>query len=329
MVTGASTADLALVLADARRGITEQSRRHLFLAALLRVPHLVLAVNKMDLVDYAAAAFAELKAAAEALLARLEFASVTCIPISALHGDNVVERSSRMPWYDGPVLLEHLERVPLAADRHAADLRFAVQLVIRPLTASHPDYRGYAGQVVSGVLRAGDRVQVLPAGLSTRVQAIEVLDGPLAEAFAPLSVTVRLEDDLDVARGDLLCHPDQPPLVGQDLEAYLCWLAPTPLQPNGRYALKHTTRAARAVVKSLRYRVDVNTLARDTTATTLGLNDIGRVALRTTTPLPYDAYAHNRATGSFILIDEATNHTVAAGMLLDPRAADAVAGAAA
>jgi bifunctional enzyme CysN/CysC len=316
MVTGASTADLALVLLDARRGITEQSRRHVYLASLLRVPHLVLCVNKLDLVDYAEEAFEAIRQAFLPLLAHVQLQDATFIPISALHGDNVVSRSPRMPWYDGPPLLDYLEQVPIAADRPTA-LRFPIQLVIRPMTTRDPDYRGYAGQVASGVVRAGDEVVALPSGLTTYVQAIDTFEGSLSEARAPMNVTLRLEDELDISRGDLLCHVADQPTVAQDLDALLCWLAPAPLQPHGRYLLKHTTRTARALVQDVRYRMDVNTFQPDSTAPTLRLNDIGRVALRTTTPLLYDAYARNRTTGSFILIDESSNQTVAAGMLLD------------
>ncbi len=319
MVTGASTADLALVLLDARRGVTEQSRRHAVLASLLRVPHLVLCVNKMDLVDYDEGAFAAIREAFAPLLASLAVRAATFIPISALHGDNVVRRSDRLPWYDGPPLLEYLEQVE-RAPVSVTGLRFPVQLVIRPHRREHADYRGYAGQVVGGVVRPGDEVLALPSGLRTHVQTVETFDGPLAEAAPPRNVTLRLADELDVSRGDLLCHPDSPPTVSQVVDALVCWLAPTPLQPNGRYLLKHTTRTTRALVAGLQYRLDVNTAQPDPTDTTLGLNDVGRLALRTTTPLLYDAYARNRATGSFILIDEPTNQTVAAGMLLAPQA---------
>jgi bifunctional enzyme CysN/CysC len=317
MVTGASTADLAIVLIDARRGVTEQSRRHVYLASLLRVPHVMLCVNKMDLVDFDQAAFDELRVAFRPLLAQMDLADVTFIPVSALHGDNVVSRSDRMPWYEGPPLLDYLEHVPIGGDEGPTALRFPVQLVIRPMTTRDPDYRGYAGQVVSGVVCPGDEVVVLPSGLTTRVAAVDTFDGPLPRASAPRSVTLRLADELDISRGDLLCHVDSPPTVGQRLEALVCWLAPRALQPRGRYLLKHTTRMTRAVVDDLRYRVDVNSLRPENEAPTLGLNDIGRVALRTTSPLTYDGYSRNRAMGSFILIDEASNQTVAAGMLLD------------
>jgi bifunctional enzyme CysN/CysC len=319
MVTGASTADLALILLDARRGLTEQSRRHAVLASLLRVPHLALCVNKMDLVDYDQDAFAAIREAFAPLLASLAVRDATFIPISALHGDNVVRRSERTPWYAGPPLLDYLEQVEITRE-NSTRLRFPVQLVIRPHTPEHADYRGYSGQVLGGAVRPGDEVLVLPSGLRTRVQAVDTYDGPVAAAAPPMNVTLRLADELDVSRGDLLCHPESPPTVSQTVEALACWLAPMPLQPDGRYLLKHTTRTTRALVAGVQYRLDVNTAQPDSAATTLGLNDIGRLALRTTTPLLYDAYARNRATGSFILIDEPTNQTVAAGMLLDPHA---------
>ena len=327
MVTGASTADLALVLVDARKGIVEQTRRHVFLAALLRVPHLVLCLNKMDLVGYAEERFACLRAELGALVARLAFRSVTVIPIAALHGDNVTARSPRMPWYGGPTLLEHLEHVPLGAGAEQGPLRFPVQLVIRPRTADQPDYRGYAGQLASGAVRVGDQVLVLPGGLTTRVAAIDTFDGPLAAAAAPRNVTLRLADELDVSRGDLLCHPASPPRVGQDLDAVLCWLTPAVLQPRGRYLLKHTTRTVRALVREVHYRIDIASFQPDHAATVLELNDIGRVTLRATAPLAYDPYAQSRATGAFILIDEVTHHTVAGGLLLPPGAEDVLAAA--
>ena len=316
MVTGASTADLALILIDARNGIVEQSRRHAFLASLLRVPHLVVCVNKMDLVGYDQDVFDAIVAEFRAFAMRLEVTDLSFVPVSALVGDNVVHRSAAMPWYEGSSLLHHLESVHIASDRNLIDVRFPVQYVIRPRDDAHHDYRGYAGQMAGGVLKPGDDVVVLPSGWPSRVEAIETFDGPVAEAFAPMSVTVRLADDLDVSRGDLLCRPHNRPHVGQDIEAMVCWLHPSQLRPGGRYAIQHTTRSARAVVNDLVYRLDVNTLHRDESAESLGLNEIGRVTLRTTAPLFYDEYRRNRATGSFILVDEATNATVAAGMML-------------
>ncbi|NEM08956.1 sulfate adenylyltransferase subunit 1 [Geodermatophilus normandii] len=315
MVTGASTADLAIVLVDARKGMLEQSRRHSFLASLLRVPHLVVAVNKMDLVDWSQQTFEAISDEFSAFAARLDVPDLTVVPISALHGDNVVSRSEKAPWYQGPSLLHHLEHVHVASDRNLVDVRFPVQYVVRPQSDAFHDYRGYAGTVASGVLRSGDEVQVLPSGLTTTVAGIDGPRGPIEEAFAPMAVTVRLADDLDVSRGDLLCRPGNVPQATQDLDALVCWMADEPLRPRQRLAVKHTTRTVRAMVKELTYRLDVNTLHRDPEAAELGLNDIGRVKLRTTQPLFVDDYNRNRVTGRFILVDEATNATVGAGML--------------
>jgi bifunctional enzyme CysN/CysC len=321
MVTGASTADLAVVLVDARNGLTEQSRRHAFLATLLRVPHLVLAVNKMDLVDYDQAAFERIIDEFSAFATKLEIGDLTFIPISALHGDNVVERSLNMPWHDGASLLHHLEHVHIASDRNLIDVRFPVQYVIRPHQATDRDlhdYRGYAGQVAGGVLKAGDEVMHLPSGLTTRVERIDTARGPVDEAFPPMSVTLLLADDLDISRGDLICRPHNQPSASQDIEAMVCWMAEgRDLTRGSRLVVKHTTRTAKAIVRDLQYRLDVNTLHRDESADRLGLNDIGRVSLRTTQPLFHDPYGRNRQTGGLILIDESTNATVGAGMITE------------
>jgi sulfate adenylyltransferase subunit 1 len=322
MVTGASTADLALVLIDARNGVVEQSRRHAFLAALLGIPHLVVCVNKMDLVDWSEARFEEIKAEFRSFAMKLDVHDLTFIPVSALHGDNVVERSATMPWYEGSSLLHHLEEVYIASDRNLIDARFPVQYVIRPQDqSSHElhDYRGYAGTVAGGVLKPGDEVVVLPSGLTTTIAAIDTADGPVAEAFAPMAVTVRLADDLDVSRGDMICRVRNRPHVGQDIEAMVCWLtAEASLRAGAKLAVKHTTRWGRALVKHLQYRLDVNTLHRDESAGGLTLNEIGRVRLRTTVPLFFDEYRRNRTTGSFVLVDEATNNTVGAGIIIGP-----------
>jgi sulfate adenylyltransferase subunit 1 len=318
MVTGASTADLALILVDARKGLLEQSRRHAFLCSMLRVPHLVLCVNKMDLVGWSEEAYEAIADEFTAFAAKLDAPDLTVIPISALHGDNVVTRSASMPWYDGPALLHHLEHVHIASDRNLVDVRFPVQYVIRPQSTRYPDYRGYAGQVASGVLKPGDEVMVLPSGFTSRIAAIETADGPVAQAYPPMSVTIRLTDELDVSRGDLLCRPHNAPAAAQDIDALVCWMDESaPLQPGRRYAVKHTTRNARAVVRALQYRLDVNTLHRDETAEALRLNEIGRVRLRTTVPLLADEYRRNRATGGFIIIDESSNRTVGAGMIVE------------
>ncbi len=311
MVTGASTAHLSIVLVDARQGIVEQSRRHAHIASLLRIPHLVFAVNKMDLVGWTEATFRKIADAVRAL--HLDVRDYTFIPISALTGANVVERSTEMPWYDGPTLLEHLETVPLAHE--LGDARFPVQWVIRPQSEEHHDYRGYAGQVAGGVLRPGDEVVILPAGTTTRIAKIEQHGTPVEVAFPPMSVTLHLEHDVDVSRGDLIARPNHQPTVSQELDAMVCWMTDKPLQPRGRYALKHTTRWTRAIVEGITYRLDVNT-GEHAEVTQLGKNDLGRVRLRTTTPVIFDSYATNRTTGSFILVDEATNTTVAAGMLV-------------
>jgi sulfate adenylyltransferase subunit 1 len=315
MVTGASTADLAIVLVDARKGMVEQSRRHAFLASLLRVPHLVVAVNKMDLVGWSEEVFDTIADEFSAFAAKLSVPDLTVVPISALHGDNVVTHSANTPWYEGPTLLHHLEHVHVASDRNLTDARFPVQYVVRPQTEEHHDYRGYAGTVASGVFRTGDEVQVLPSGLTTTIAGIDGPRGPVDEAFPPMAVTLRLADDLDVSRGDLVAKPENAPTATQDLDALVCWMADEPLRPRQRIAVKHTTRTVRAMVKELAYRLDVNTLHRDREATELGLNDIGRVRLRVTQPLFVDDYTRNRATGRFILVDEATNATVGAGML--------------
>jgi sulfate adenylyltransferase subunit 1 len=323
MVTGASTADLALILVDARNGVVRQSRRHAVVASLLGIPHVVVCVNKMDLVDFREEAFEDVVEDFTAFAVKLDVTDITFVPASALHGDNVVERSARMPWYEGPPLLYHLEHVHIASDRNLADPRFPVQYVIRPMSDEHHDYRGYAGQVASGVLRTGDEVVILPAGRRSRIAAIETYDGPQPEAFPPQAVAVRLEDDLDVSRGDLLCRPHNRPAVTRDVEATLCWMSDAALTPGSRYVLKHTTRSVRAIVKKIRYRIDVESLARDEAAGELALNDIGRVHLRTSGPVMTDPYRENRVTGAFILIDEATNDTVGAGMVTAARAEDA------
>ena len=318
MVTGASTANLAIILVDARLGILEQSRRHAFIASLLRIPHVVFAVNKMDLVGWREEVFRQIEADFRNLAARLDVQDIAFIPVSALTGANVVDRSTDMPWYHGPTLLYHLETVHISSDRNLIDVRFPVQWVLRPQSKDDQlhDYRGYAGQIAGGVMRPGDDVMVLPSGMPTKITKIEQGGQPIDAAFAPMSVTVHLADDVDISRGDMLCRPNNQPTVGQDLDAMVCWMSEKPLQLRGRYALKHTTRWTRAMVTELLYRIDVNTGHRDDTGTEMKLNELGRIRLRTTTPVVYDEYKQNRVTGSFILVDEATNATVAAGMLL-------------
>ena len=317
MVTGASTAQLVIVLVDARHGLLEQSRRHAFLASLLGIRHLMLAVNKMDLIDWDREIFESIRDEFHAFAARLDVQDVTSIPISALHGDNVVTKSDQTPWYDGPALLSHLEEVYIAGDRNLVDVRFPVQYVIRPHTLEHQDHRSYAGTVASGVMRPGDEVVVLPIGKTTRIAAIDGPNGPVAEAFPPMAVSVSLADEIDISRGDLIARTNNHPRIAQEFDATVCWMADsTALEPGRDYIIKHTTRTTRARITALDYRLDVNTLHRDKTATALKLNELGRISLRSQVPLLLDEYTRNASTGSFILIDPDTNGTVAAGMVL-------------
>jgi sulfate adenylyltransferase large subunit len=323
MVTGASTADVAIILVDARKGVIEQTRRHSYIAAILGIPHVVVAVNKMDLAGFSEERFREIEQELRETSKRLELRDVSVIPMSALRGDNVVERGpageTAMPWYDGPTLLEHLETVEIAGDRDLDHRRFPVQWVIRPISDEHHDYRGYAGQVAGGVWRAGDEVVVLPSSRRTRVAAVETADGPLEVAIPGMSVTVRLADDLDVSRGDLLADPEQAPVVARELDATVCWMAERPLEPGTRLVVKHTTRTVRAIADELVSVVDIHTLEDQPGPERLELNDIASVRLRLAEPLAVDRYAENRATGAFILIDEATNDTVGAGMIVQAK----------
>ena len=315
MVTGASTADLSIVLVDARKGVSEQTRRHAFISSLLRIPHVVVCVNKMDLVGYDEDVFYTILEEMTDWAARLQIPDMTFIPISALNGDNVVERSDAMQWYGAAPLLYHLEHVVIAPDRNLNDVRFPVQWVIRPMSDEHHDYRGYAGQVAGGVLRPGSEVVVLPGGQRTTVAAIDSYSGELESAFPTMSVALRLSDEIDISRGDMIVEAEDQPVTARELEAMVCWMSDQPLQARGKYTIKHTTRSARAIVEEVEHRVDINTLDH-VPASQLGLNEIGRVRLRCSAPLVVDAYARNRATGSFILIDESTNDTVAAGMVI-------------
>jgi bifunctional enzyme CysN/CysC len=318
MVTGASTAQLVIVLVDARNGLLEQSRRHAFLASLLGVQHIVLAVNKMDLIGWDQERFNEIRDEFHAFAARLDVHDVTAIPMSALNGDNVVTKSAAAPWYDGPPLLRHLEEVYIAGDRNLVDVRFPVQYVIRPQTREHADHRSYAGTVASGVMRPGDEVIVLPSGKTSRITVIDGPSGPVAEAFPPMAVSISLADDIDISRGDMLARPHNQPEATTEFDAMVCWMADdAALEPGRDYLIKQTTRTTRARVAALEYRLDVNTLHRDKSATALKLNELGRVTLRTQVPLLLDEYSRNAATGSFILIDPDTNVTVAAGMVRD------------
>jgi bifunctional enzyme CysN/CysC len=317
MVTGASTADLALILVDARKGVLEQSRRHAFIASLLGIPHLVVCVNKMDLVGWSKDRFEEIREEFRRFSMKLDVHDLSFVPMSALHGDNVVNRSTEMTWYEGSSLLHHLEEVHVASDQNLIDARFPVQYVIRP----HQDFRGYAGTVSGGVFKPGDEVAVLPSGFTSTVERIWGPGGePVQEAFPPQAVTIELADHVDVSRGDLICRPNNRPHVGQDVDAMVCWLTEqSSLKPGAKYTVKHTTQAVRGSVRELDYRLDINTLHRDEAAETLSLNEIGRIRLHTQQPLLFDPYKRNRGTGSFILIDEATNNTVAAGMVIGPR----------
>ena len=321
MVTGASSANLSVVLVDARLGVVEQSRRHACIASLLRIPHLVVAVNKMDLVDWSEERFLEICEQFEEFLPRLDIKDVKFIPVSALNGDNVVDASAHMPWYPGPPLLAHLETVHIGSDWNLADLRLPVQWVNRP---NHPhdaalhDFRGFSGQLAGGIVRVGQRVMVLPGGYTSTVKQIWTFDGPLQEAFCPQSVTLVLSDDLDGSRGDLITHPDHLPATGAELHAQVCWLHPRPLQNGRRYLLKHTTQTVQAAVTAIEHRIDISTLEEEPAPPALTMNDVGSIRLRTAKPLIYDGFAANRQTGSFILIDPATNATVGAGMLLAP-----------
>ena len=317
MVTGASTANVAVVLIDARKGVIEQTRRHSFISSLLGVPHMIVCVNKMDLVDYNQEVFQEIRKEFEEFSAKLRVVDIRFVPMSALKGDNVVNESEAMPWYTGKSFLSILEEMHIASDRNLVDCRFPVQYVIRPQREEFHDYRGYAGQISGGIFKPGDEVVVLPSGFTSTVRSIETADGPIDEAYPPMSVVMQLENDIDISRGDMICRPGNQPLVGQDLEAMVCWMSEqTRLTPGRKYILKHTTRRVRTLVKDLEYRLDINSLHRDQDATHLSLNDIGRISLRTTQPLFFDRYRDNRGTGSFVLMEDGTFNTVAAGMIL-------------
>jgi sulfate adenylyltransferase large subunit len=315
MVTGASTADLAIILVDARNGVVEQTRRHAYITSILRVPHITVAVNKMDLVDWSQGRYDEIARDLETL----GLSDLHVIPMSALQGDNVVDPSENMLWYDGQPLLEHLETIELAFDRNLDARRFPVQWVIRPMSDEHHDYRGYAGTVAGGVWQAGDEVVVLPAGLRSRVEAVETAEGPLEAAVPPQSVTIRLADDIDVSRGNMLADPERAPIVAREVDARVCWMSERPLEPRAKIGVKHTTRSVRAIVDELVSLTDIETLEEVAGPERLELNDIGVVRLRLSEPLAVDPYAENRETGAFILIDESTNDTVGAGMILTAR----------
>ena len=316
MVTGASTANVALVLVDARNGVVEQTRRHAIIASLLQIPHLVVCINKMDLVDYSEDAYEKIKEDFEKFAAKLDVKDVHFIPISALKGDNVVHRSERMNWYDGSTLMYYLENVHIASDYNFIDPRFPVQYVVRPNTDEHHDYRGYAGRIAGGIMKKGDEVMVLPSGFTSKIKKIDSFDGELQEAFPPMSVTVLLEDEIDISRGDMIVRVNNQPEISQDMDVMISWFNERPLTPRGKYTIMHTTQEARCMIKEVKYRLDINTLHRDLENKEIKMNDIARITLRTTKPLFVDPYRKNRITGSVILVDEGTNETVGAGMII-------------
>lgn len=316
MVTGASTANVALILIDARHGIVEQTRRHAFIASLLQIPHLVICINKMDLVDYSEEVYNKIKEEFAEFSYKLDVRDVHFIPMSALNGDNVVEKSENMPWYGGSSLLYFLENVHIGSDHNLIDCRFPVQYVIRPYNDEFHDYRGYAGRIAGGVFKKGDKVMLLPSGFTSTIDKIITYDGELEEAYPPMSVTLLLQDDLDLSRGDMIVRENNHPTITQDLEVMVCWFNEKPLQLRGKYAILHTTQEARCVIKEIRYKLNINTLHRDEEDKTIGMNDISRIVIRTTKPLFTDSYRRNRISGSLLFVDEGTNETVGAGMII-------------
>ena len=316
MVTGASTANLAIILVDARKGILEQTYRHSYIASLLQIPHIVVCINKMDLVDWDEKTFNQIVHDYKAFAAKLDVKDVHFIPISALEGDNVVMRSENMNWYNGPTLMYLLESIHIGSDLNHIDARFPVQYVIRPMKNEYHDYRGYAGRIAGGVFRVGDRVRALPSGFTSKIKSINTMDGELQEAFAPQSVTFLLEDEIDISRGDMIVRENNVPQTEQEFDVMLCWMNDKKMVPGGKYILRHTARECKCVIKEVKYKLNINTLQRLEDDLEIGLNDIGRVTLRTTVPLFFDSYRKNRNTGSIILIDEATNETIAAGMIV-------------
>ena len=316
MVTGASTANVAIILIDARNGVLEQTIRHAFIATLLRIPHIIVCVNKMDLVDYKEEVFIRIQKAFKQLSVRLDVQDIRFIPISALKGDNVVDRSNKMDWYDGPTLLYLLENIHISSDINYVDSRFPIQCVIRPQIEKYHDYRGYAGRIASGTFRKGDKVTILPSGFTSEIKSIDTMTGSMEQAFAPQSVVITLEDDLDISRGDMIVREGKMPESGQDIEMMICWLNEKPMIPNGKYWVKHAANDARCIIKEVPFKIDINTLERNYDDKSVGLNEIARLKIRTTKPLYHDPYRRNRITGSIILIDESTNNTVGAGMIV-------------
>lgn len=316
MVTGASTANLAIILIDARKGMLEQTHRHSFIASLLKIPHVVVCVNKMDLVDYSQEVYEKIVEDYKAFASKMDINDVNFVPISALNGDNVVDRSEKMPWYGGSTLLYLLENVHIASDYNHIDCRFPVQGVIRPHTVDHQDFRGYTGRIEGGIFRPGDQISVLPSGFTSKIKTIELNGEQLEEAFPPMSVTMTLEDEIDISRGDMIVRPNNQPNVSQDFDAMLCWMNNRPLSPNSKFILRHTTKGCAAMVKEIQYKVDINTLHRIEGVNSIGANDIARVKIRSSQPVLFDSYRKNRQTGSIILVDEGTNETMAAGMII-------------
>ncbi len=316
MVTGASTANLALLLIDARHGVVEQTKRHAFIASLLQIPHIVVCINKMDLVDYSNERFEKIIADFEEFASKLEIKDVRFIPISALNGDNVVKRSLNMQWYDGSTLMHLLENIHIGSDHNHIDCRFPVQYVVRPQSKEFPDYRGYAGRIEGGIFKPGDKVTVLPSGFTSYIKSIDTFNQRVKEAFSPMSVCITLKDDIDVSRGDMLVKADNKPMINQDVDLMICWMNEKNMLLKGKYTIRHTSQTARCIIKEVKYKLDINSLHRLKDDKVIGLNDIGRISLRVTKPLFIDSYRRNRNTGSIILIDEATNETVAAGMII-------------
>jgi len=316
MVTGASTANVALILVDARHGIVEQTRRHAFIASLLKIPHVVFCINKMDLVDYEEKTFEKIRTELSTFCTKLEVKDIRFIPISALKGDNVVNPSTNMNWYKGGTLMYTLENIHISGDLNHVDCRFPVQYVIRPQTDEFHDFRGYAGRIASGVFKKGDEVMLLPSGFTSKISSITTFDGEIEQAFAPMSVTIQIENDLDLSRGDMIVRTNNRPTEGQDIELMVCWMSEKPLVPNGKYSVKHTTNDVRCIIKDIKYKININNLHRIEDDKEIKLNDIARITIRTTKPLFYDRYSRNRLTGSLIIIDEITNETVGAGMII-------------
>jgi len=316
MVTGASTANLAIILIDARKGMLEQTHRHSFIASLLRIPHAIVCINKMDLVDYSEDVYNTIVSDFKAFSSKLDIQDIQFIPISALKGDNVVHKSENMPWYHGSTLMYHLETVHISSDYNHIDCRFPVQSVIRPHTLDNQDYRGFAGRIDGGVFKPGDRVKTLPSGFVSTIKSIELNGEQITESFAPMSVTMTLKDEIDTSRGDMIVRENNVPEIGQDLEVLVTWMSSNPLKPRTKVVIKHTTKQCLGMVKDLKYKIDINTLHRLQDIDTLAMNDIGRISLRTSKPLFYDVYKKNRQTGSLIIIDEQTNETIGAGMII-------------